>query len=42
MTYDIIKRNFEKGLWNTQMVRIAVVKGVITTEQFTEITKEAY
>ena len=26
MTYEIIKRNYEKKLWNKQMVAIAVVK----------------
>jgi hypothetical protein len=40
MTYEQIKRNFERGLWNIQMVRTAVKKGVITAEQFTEITGE--
>lgn len=42
MTYEIIKRNYEKGLWNMQMVKMAVAKGVITAEQYEEITGEAY
>lgn len=42
MTYEIIKRNYEKKLWNKQMVAIAVVKGVITDVQYKEITGEDY
>ena len=42
MNYEMIKRNFEKGLWNIQMLKIAVKKGIITREQFKEITKENY
>lgn len=42
MSYEIIKRNYERGLWSKQMVRMAVRKGVITAEQYHEITGEAY
>lgn len=42
MSYETIKRNFDKGLWNTAMVRMAVKKGVITPEQFKEITGKDY
>ena len=42
MTYEIIKRNFDRNLWNAKMVAVAVVKGVITAEQYLEITGEAY
>lgn len=42
MSYDIIKRNYLKGLWNAQMVSVAVKKGVITAEQYKEITGEDY
>lgn len=42
MTFDIIKKNYDRGLWNEQMVKMAVVKGVITPEQYEEITGEAY
>ena len=38
MTYELIKKNFNSGLWTVQMVRLAVRKGVITKEQFKEIT----
>lgn len=42
MTFDIIKRNYDRGLWNEAMVRMAVRKGVITVEQFKEITGKDY
>ncbi|WP_440264698.1 XkdX family protein [Duodenibacillus massiliensis] len=42
MTYDLVKRNFDRGLWTAQMVRLAVRKGVITKEQFKEITGQDY
>ena len=34
MNYEMIKRNFERGLWNEQMVAVAVRKGVISAEQY--------
>ena len=30
MTYEMVKRNFDRKLWNAAMVRKAVEKGVIT------------
>ena len=42
MNFDTVKKNFERGLWNSQMVKMAVRKGVITPEQFEEITGQAY
>lgn len=42
MTYEIIKCNYERGLWNKQMVAVAVKKGVITAEQYQEIVGEPY
>ena len=42
MNYERIKYYFEAGLWNAQMVKMAVKKGVITREQFTEITGKEY
>lgn len=42
MTYELVKRNFDRGLWTVQMVRLAVRKGVITKEQFKEITGQDY
>ena len=42
MNFEIVKKNYDKGLWTKQLVRMAVRKGVITKEQYTEITGENY
>lgn len=42
MSYEKIKLNYEMGLWSAPMVKMAVRKGVITKEQYTEITGEKY
>ena len=40
--YERIKKWYKQGLWTADMVRNAVTKGVITAEQFKEITGEEY
>lgn len=42
MSFERIKYFYNAGLWNSAMVRAAVRKGVITKEQYTEITGEEY
>lgn len=42
MSFETIKRNYDRKLWNKIMVKMAVRKGVITKEQYKEITGEAY
>lgn len=42
MNFKIIKRNYDKGLWSKAMVKMAVRKGVITKEEYKEITGEVY
>lgn len=42
MSYERVKYYFEAGLWSKQMVKMAVRKGIITKEQYTEITGEVY
>lgn len=42
MNFETIKRNYERGLWNAAMVKMAVKKGVITKEQYTEITSKEF
>lgn len=37
-----IKKWYEQGLWTLDMVKNAVKKGVITEEEYKEITGEAY
>ena len=40
--YNKVKNYYDKGLWNDEMVRNAVVKGWITEEEYTEITGQPY
>lgn len=42
MNFKMIKRNYDKGLWSLIMVKTAVKKGVISKEEFKEITGEEY
>lgn len=42
MNYETIKKNYERGLWSKSMVKMAVRKGIITKEEYQEITGEAY
>ena len=42
MSFDIIKSNYDKGLWTAKMVALACTKGVITAAQYHEITGMAY
>ena len=42
MNYQTIKKNFDRGLWSVAMVKMAVKKGIITKEEYTEITGKEY
>lgn len=42
MNFETIKKNYDRGLWSAPMVKIAVRKGVITKEQYKEITGKEY
>ena len=42
MNFATIKKNYDRGLWSKAMVKMAVKKGIITKEQYQEITGEAY
>ena len=42
MNFETIKKNYDRGLWNAAMVKMAVRKGVITREQYREITGKEY
>ena len=42
MNYQTIKKNYERGLWSAAMVKMAVKKGIITKEEYTEITGKEY
>lgn len=42
MSFEQIKKNYERGLWGKPMVKLAVKKGVITPEQYKIITGDNY
>ena len=42
MNFETIRKNYEKELWSKSMVKVAVRKGIITKEQYEEITSEVY
>lgn len=42
MSFELIKRNYDKKLWSKAMVKMAVRKGIITKEQYKEIVGEVY
>ena len=42
MDFKRVKYRYEQGFWTVPMVRMAVKKGVITKEQFKEITGQDY
>lgn len=42
MNYEEVKNNYIRGLWNIMLVKMAVRKGIITKEQYKEITGENY
>jgi len=42
MNFQRIKDNYDHQLWTVDMVRTAVRKGIITPEQFEQITKMPY
>lgn len=42
MDFTTIKNNYDKGLWNVVLVKMAVKKGLITKEQYFEITGFVY
>lgn len=42
MTFETIQKNYDRKLWNKQMVALAVAKGVLTPEQYQAITGEEY
>lgn len=34
MSYEIILKNYQRGLWSRSMVAMGVRKGIITAEQY--------
>jgi uncharacterized XkdX family phage protein len=42
MNFEMVKRNYDRGLWGKAQVKVAVRKGIVTHEQYKEITGEDY
>ena len=42
MNFATVKKNYDRGLWSIAMVKMAVKKGIITKEEYTEITGKEY
>ena len=42
MNFETVKSNYDKGLWNKALVKIAVRKGIITEAQYKEIVGKDY
>ena len=42
MSFERVKYYYEAGLWSKPMVKMAVKKGIITKEQYVEITGESF
>jgi hypothetical protein len=42
MDFRRVKKNYDTGLWNKEMVKTAVEKGVISKAQYVDITKEEF
>lgn len=40
--FNLVKSYYDKGMWNKEMVRNAVVKEWITAEEYELITGEKY
>jgi uncharacterized XkdX family phage protein len=40
--FEKIKRWYDKGYWSKTMVKNAVAKGIITAEEYKDITGEVY
>lgn len=40
--YEKVKSYYDTGLWSEERVRNMVIKGIITEEEFYEITGEFY
>lgn len=42
MDFETIKKNYDQKLWNIQLVKMAVRKGIITKDQYKKITGFVY
>ena len=37
MNYELIKKNYDRGLWNKRQVEIAKEKGIITQKEYDDL-----
>lgn len=42
MDFNTVKNNYDRKLWNVQLVKMAVKKGIITKDEYQEITGFVY
>lgn len=42
MTFENIFKYYSNGLWSKNLVKIAVLKGIITKDEYEKITNEKY
>ena len=42
MNFETVKSNYIRGLWTIALVKMAVKKGIITEEEYNEITGYVY
>lgn len=42
MNFETIKKNYDRKLWSKAMVKMAVRKGIITRDEYAQITGEEY
>ena len=42
MKFETVKKNYDRGLWPIALVKIAVQKGIITKDNYKEITGFVY
>ena len=42
MTYEHVKRNYDQGLWDASMLKVVVNRGIISPEEYENITTQVY
>ena len=42
MNFETVKKNYDRGLWPATLVKVAVYKGIITKDEYKEITGFVY
>lgn len=42
MNFETVKKNYDRGLWPATLIKVAVCKGIITKDEYKEITGFVY